>query len=172
MKPEANEQIIILKFCQLRNIPVAATPNETPAQDIVGRTEQGKPIWKPRFKTAREAKAKGASKGFPDLTIIAPCGDGASRVIFIELKDPALRPKKLKPLRGINGVFQIQNYLFSELNWQDKKGNEKKTLAGVKREQIFWLRDLDAAREVGAYVCYGAEEAIIILDWLSKKTDF
>jgi hypothetical protein len=72
----------------LKNIAVMATPNETPA----GSMRNG--VWTKNWKSIHEAKAKGVSSGFPDLTVLVPCGDGKIRLVFIEMKKPSERPKK------------------------------------------------------------------------------
>jgi hypothetical protein len=80
-------------------------------------------------------KRLGKSSGVPDYMILTPKG-----VVFIEMKDPKLKPKK-----G---------------NWNDNWKPEAKSKAGVKREQKEWIDAINATPVAQADVCYGCIDAI------------
>ena len=150
---ESVEQFEFLLWCKNNGVPVAATPNETPA----GHMENSQ--WKTHWKSVSDAKMKGVSAGFPDLTVVCPCGDGNNRVVFIEMKAPGEKPK-------------IAMDVYDEKNWINKDGTIKKTCAGVKRAQILWLRIMDTAKDVGSYICYSAEEAKDVIKAHIRQKEF
>ena len=172
--PEANEQLAFLEYCRLKGIAVAATPNETPAGHFEDDGEGGKQ-WKRHWKTAKAAKVKGASEGFPDLTIVCPCGDGKARMMYVEMTAPNEKPKRFAdahPYKKPAIFYKMQDEILDEDNWQKNDGTTKKTVFGVKRAQVQWIRALNRATEVGAFVCYSADEAIGLVDGFAAQRNF
>ena len=79
----------------------------------------------------RKNKATGLHAGLPDLLVIGTCWDGKKRIVFIEMKKPKIEGK-----RG------------------GKIGGGK-----VSENQKEWIEKLNECESVGAYVCFGFEEA-------------
>ena len=116
---EAEEQVTLIDYLEIKNLKFTAIPNSTftksPKQKIKN--------WK-----------QGLRKGFPDLIVIVPCGDGKKRLVCIELK---------------------------------------RTKGGVLRDdQKEWIAAIDECEQTGAFVCYGATEAIDLIDSLLKRKIF
>lgn len=78
---EAQEQAALVQWLTLKGWLFTATAQATPAGRM---TAAG---WKPSFGTLRKNKALGVRKGFPDLAVIVPCGNGYKNVAcFVEMK--------------------------------------------------------------------------------------
>jgi hypothetical protein len=137
--------MVYVAWCHTKGIWVAAIPNETPTQHMVGRTAEGKPIWRRKKKASGVAKAMGVSEGFPDTLTVVPCSDGQCRLLAIEFKSPKLRPKG-KPKPGC--------------------------AYGVRPEQRAWLDQLERCMGVGTLVAYSAEDAIGYVEQLMHDIDF
>jgi len=77
-------------------------------------------------------KSMGLMKGFPDLVVILPFANGNRHLIAIELKKAKLTLK--------SGKLSSSN-------------------STTYPEQQEWVDELNKCEGIGAYICYGAEEA-------------
>lgn len=136
MQNERKHQRNLVIFCKIMGWKYHSVPNETPAG----------------FQAQKKNKETGVVEGVPDFSVIAECGDGKKRKIYIELKDPACRTK--------------QNPLTAE--W--KVG--QKSMGGLKREQKEWIEAINECEGNIAFLAYGDEEAIGILKELASPDLF
>jgi len=100
--------------------------------------------WTSSFQQMRKNKILGVVEGFPDIVCIVPCLDKEKRLISIELK------KKRK---------------------YGKKGQEIGNGSRVSDAQKEWIDALNECKSVGAFVCYGSEEAIGIISQVMNEND-
>ena len=80
-------------------------------------------------------KQEGWRKGIPDLLVIIPFREGGNRLIFIEMK----KAKTIGKRGGLIGGGIIS------------------------KEQKEWITAINTCKEVEAFVCYGADEAINLI---------
>lgn len=66
--PELNDQITVVEYCDLKNIPIVHVPNESKRSIVYGA----------------QLKRAGMRSGFPDLYI--PIAKGGYHGLFIEMK--------------------------------------------------------------------------------------
>lgn len=122
---EHDEQVCFAEWLTANNIVHTAIPNSFFSK-------------KTNWGMIKKFHAEGWNAGIPDILCIVPHYDGEMRLVFVEMKDTKLKPKR----KGKGGVKPIQQK---------------------------WINDLNACKEVGAFVAWGCDEAITIIKTLTTK---
>lgn len=94
MKTEFTEACVLTDWLQYQQnlgkiVKFSHIPHETPMVTMIGRTPEGKPIWKKNRKQAQRKKSEGVRAGVPDYIIVT-----RSESIFLELKTKKGKPSQ------------------------------------------------------------------------------
>lgn len=140
---ESDEQALFVQFLRIRRIKHTSIPNSFFPQESKRCTiYEAKKRKNRKFGMINKFKKEGWNKGLCDLLLIIPFADGEKRLVFIEMKQPK------------------------------KTGKSGKLIGGgkISPEQQVWINALNECKDVGAYVCYGADEAISLIERLLITT--
>ena len=95
---ESDEQIAFVQWLELKRIKFTSIPNST---------------WTKSNNQKRKNYYEGLRKGFPDMIVICPCGDGKKRLLAIEMKrikGGVLSPEQKDWINEINECEQAGAY--------------------------------------------------------------